>query len=79
MKCPQSSEEEDLYCTFIVFCCLQQDIFCAGPPCQPYSRLSGKRRKPGFLPFSEEDGIAFLECARHIRHLVNHSSSALQV
>ena len=54
---------------FVLSWCDCQDIYLAGPPCQPYSRLNNKKRQRNFNPFMTDEGKVFVETARQIRHL----------
>ena len=49
--------------------CQEEDICMAGPPCQPYSRLSSVKRRANWNPFSEAKGEAFLDTVRWIRSM----------
>ena len=45
-----------------------QDILAAGPPCQPYSRLSTARSLASYNPFANnKDTRPLLEFCRHVR------------
>ena len=45
----------------------QEDMWLWGPPCQPFSRLSTKRKLRNFNPFLEPNAAPFLEGSRYIR------------
>ena len=44
-----------------------EDVFLAGPPCQPFTRLSNKRSRPGWNPFDDPRAEVFLDTSRYIR------------
>ncbi|CAK9042246.1 Hypothetical protein (Fragment), partial [Durusdinium trenchii] len=46
----------------------EEDLLLAGPPCQPYSRLSSLKRRVDWNPFDDPKGEAFLDTTRYIRH-----------
>ena len=56
----------------------QEDFFLFGPPCQPFTRLSSKRKREDYHPFaSDERTKPFLDGARLIRLLVEMPNPCL--